>query len=72
MAIIGESGSEAVMPLENNTEWIDTLASKLNNKQGDGQPVQLVVQIGEEKVASKLIDLINEKTNMSGRNVIYV
>lgn len=72
MAIIGENGSEAVMPLENNTEWIDTLASKLNERAGDGQPVQLVVQIGEDKVASKLIDLINEKTNMSGRNVIYV
>ncbi len=72
MAMIGESGSEAVMPLENNTEWIDTLASKLTEKAGSGQPVQLVVQIGEDKVVSKVIDLINEKTNMSGRNVIYV
>jgi tape measure domain-containing protein len=71
-ALIGENGSEAVMPLENNTEWIDTLASKLNEKAGSGQPVQLIVQIGEDKVASKMIDLINEKTNMSGRNVIYV
>lgn len=31
MAMIGENGSEAVMPLENNTEWIDKLASKINN-----------------------------------------
>lgn len=30
MAVLGESGSEAVMPLENNTEWIDKLASKIN------------------------------------------
>lgn len=72
MAIIGESGSEAVMPLENNTEWIDTLASMINEKNGGGQPVQLVVQIGEDKIASKVIDLINEKTHMSGRNAIFV
>lgn len=28
-AIIGEAGREAVVPLENNTEWIDMLAEKL-------------------------------------------
>lgn len=31
-AIIGEAGTEAVMPLENNTEWIDLLADKLASK----------------------------------------
>ena len=30
VAQIGESGAEAVMPLENNTQWIDKLASKIN------------------------------------------
>lgn len=35
-AIIGESGKEAVMPLENNLEWLDILADKLSNKIGDG------------------------------------
>lgn len=29
-AIIGEAGKEAVMPLENNTEWMDILADKIN------------------------------------------
>lgn len=29
-AIIGEAGREAVMPLENNTEWMDMLAERLN------------------------------------------
>ncbi len=72
MALVGENGREAVVPLENNTEWIDTLATKLNKGTNGGQPIQLIVQIGEDKVASKIIDLINEKTNMSGRNAIYV
>lgn len=73
IAMIGERGKEAVVPLENNTEWIDKLAQKINSTTGgNGQPIQLTVQIGEEKVASKVIELINEKTQMSGRNMIYV
>lgn len=71
MAIVGESGREAVMPLDNNTEWIDELASKLNAS-GNGQPISLTVQIGEDKIATKVIELINEKTQMSGRNAIIV
>jgi len=30
LAMIGEAGREAVLPLENNTSWMDTLAGKLN------------------------------------------
>lgn len=33
-ALIGEQGREAVIPLENNTEWIDMLAEKLSIKIG--------------------------------------
>lgn len=36
-AQIGEAGKEAVLPLENNTEWMDTLAEKLANKIGIGK-----------------------------------
>lgn len=35
-AIIGEAGKEVVMPLENNTEWIDMLADRLNSMGGNG------------------------------------
>ena len=35
-AIIGEAGREAVVPLENNMEWLDVLATKLANKIGNG------------------------------------
>lgn len=31
-AIIGEAGTEAVVPLENNLEWLDMLADKLSSK----------------------------------------
>lgn len=73
LAMIGEDGAEAVVPLENNLEWLDKLAAKINaGNRGDGQPIQLTVQVGEDKIASRIIDLINEKTQMSGRNTIYV
>ena len=32
-AVIGENGKEAVLPLENNTGWMDKLADKLADKQ---------------------------------------
>lgn len=34
LAMIGEAGKEVVMPLENNTEWIDKLADKLGANGG--------------------------------------
>lgn len=34
LAMIGEAGKEAVVPLENNTEWLDKLADKLATKMG--------------------------------------
>ena len=36
MAIIGEAGKEAVMPLENNTGWITNLAGQLAERGGAG------------------------------------
>lgn len=71
MAMVGEAGREVVMPLENNTGWIDELAGKLNGGSG-GAPINLTVQIGEEKIIDTVIDLINDKTFTTGRNVITV
>jgi len=35
-ALIGEAGSEAVLPLDNNTQWMDRLATKLANQINSG------------------------------------
>ncbi len=47
MAIIGEAGKEAVLPLENNTEWISLLASQLNSygNQDQGNMTDLLKQL---------------------------
>ena len=60
-AIIGEAGREAVVPLENNTGWIDEIASKLNNIGGGSNPIQLVVKLGEDTLLDKVVDGINQK-----------
>lgn len=43
-AIIGENGAEAVVPLENNTGWIDKLAARLNGA-GSGFAPQITVNV---------------------------
>ena len=62
VALVGEAGREAVMPLERNTGWIDELALKLTEKGGNsGSPIQLVVKIGEDTILDKVIDGMREK-----------
>lgn len=45
LAMVGENGAEAIVPLENNLGWIDKLAtrvaSKINNNKGSNTPVQI-------------------------------
>lgn len=36
MAVVGEAGKEAVIPLENNLEYLDYLADKISSKIGGG------------------------------------
>lgn len=43
LAEIGEAGKEAVLPLENNTGWMDDLASKLASKMPDYSGAKTVV-----------------------------
>lgn len=65
MAVIGEAGKEAVVPLENNTGWIDMIASKLDGAMGNSsQPIQLTVKIGEDTLIRKIIDGVKDREYM--------
>lgn len=70
LANIGEDGAEVVMPLENNTEWIDMLASKLNG--GSGGPQTIIVKIGEDTIMKKIIGGINDAGYMTNEGLITV
>lgn len=62
-AMIGEAGTEAVMPLEHNTGWIDKLADRLSEKIGNNSssPIQLIVKIGEDTLLDKIIKGMKDK-----------
>lgn len=62
---IGENGAEAVVPLENNLEWLDKLATMLNDRMGGGSPV--VLQVDGKTFAEISIDSINQLTRQTGR-----
>lgn len=67
LANIGENGAEAVLPLENNTSWMDTLVDKIN---GGGQ--RLAVYLGEDKIFDKFIDYANEKTLATNSTILNI
>ena len=54
IARVGEEGAEAIIPLENNTEWIDKVAERLN------------VSGSDDRVLSKLDEL---NRNISGMKI---
>lgn len=72
-AMIGEAGKEAVMPLERNTGWIDTLADKLAGKtKTGGSPVQLTVKIGEDTIFDKFINWLDDKNFQNNGEVFSI
>lgn len=65
LAMIGEQGKEAVVPLENNLEWLDKLAGMLNERMGGGrQPI--ILQVDGKTFAQTSIDSINQLTKQTG------
>ena len=64
--MIGEAGKEAVMPLENNTQWMDKLADMLTSKMGNTQPQKVILQVGEKELGWATIGAINGITKQTG------
>lgn len=64
LANIGEAGKEAVLPLENNTEWMDTLADKIAAR--NSGPTKIVLKVGEKELGWATIDSINSITKQTG------
>ena len=70
LARIGEGGKrEAVLPLEQNTGWMDMLADKIaarNNNTTNTQPTKIVLQVGETELGWATINSINGITKQQG------
>ena len=79
LAMTGEQGAEAVIPLENNMEYLDSFAEKLIDKMdergtasGGTQPIQIIVKVGEAQLVNRVIKGINQKQLASGKVVLSV
>lgn len=64
LANIGERGKEAVLPLENNTEWMDTLADKIANR--NNSPSKIVLMLDGKELGWANIKSINNITKQTG------
>ena len=72
VAMVGEAGKEAVMPLERNTGWIDQLAVKLGDKMsGGGSNIKLIVKLGEDAIFDKFIEYSREKSFETNGEVVF-
>lgn len=81
VAMIGEAGREAVLPLQSNTGWMDTLAAKIasqvsqgsaNSGSGSNGDMQLVVKIGDSTLISQVIKGITRQQRAAGASLITV
>ena len=64
LAMIGERGREAVLPLENNTGWMDMLADRIAAR--SSAPSKIVLQVGERELGYATINSINGITRQTG------
>lgn len=67
---IGENGAEAVVPLENNLEWLNKLADMLADKLGTNTPI--VLQVDGKTFAKTAISTINSHTRQTGKLALEV
>lgn len=67
LAMVGEAGKEAVMPLENNTGWIDQLAEKIGAKVGASN-VNYTINNRFEKMETSRLAL--HKANLETKRII--
>ena len=65
LANIGEAGAEAILPLENNTAWMDMLADKIAARQGNA-PTKVSLVVDGKELGWATIRNINAITNQTG------
>lgn len=61
---LGENGAEAIVPLENNTEWLDKIADRLMGKRVN---TPIILQVDGKTFAETSIESINNLTRQTGK-----
>lgn len=76
--VVGEAGREAIIPLENHTEWIDMVARRLaasiagGTSNGGGRPLIVQVVLDGRVVGQTAVDYINGQTKSSGESPLVI
>lgn len=70
LALIGERGKEAVVPLENNTEWMDRFIDKLLSRSNGN--ATFIFQVGETELGRVAARGINNITRQTGTIPLYI
>lgn len=63
--IAGENGKEVVIPLENNTEWMDIVADRLSSRMG-GQNKTIQMNVDGRRFAEVALDTLNAFADTNG------
>jgi phage-related protein len=69
VAMLGEAGAEAVVPLDNNNAWINELAKTINQKGGN---LNLTIKLGEKDIYKGFIDYTNERSLAGNSKLIRI
>lgn len=64
-ATVGEAGAEAVLPLENNTDWMDALAERLASKIGIGDTT-VVLKLDSKTLSKEVIKATKRRAYLTG------
>lgn len=74
LAMVGEAGKEAIVPLENNTRGLDLLADKLLGRMPQGsynnnsdRPAEIIIKVGDSTFARVVVDSVNKLFEQEGR-----
>lgn len=71
LTVLGEAGREAVVPLENNTGWMDALARRIaaqmgSTTSGGGQTITVQCLLDGRIVAENTVQYVNQQARRTG------
>lgn len=80
LAVVGEAGKEAVMPLENNTGWITDLAGKISRQlipqaphgNNSNEKTEIIFKVGETEFGRIAVNSINQLQKQAGVTLLKV
>lgn len=80
LAMVGEAGKEAVMPLENNTGWISQLAGQIagqlgglgNNNNSSSGDLNIELKVGEDKLGEIVIRQFRKLERKTGKAILNI